>query len=107
LPEPTIVTIAFLATSKISRSDKSKSYWNSTTTKTTWFPQKGNPGSHHLLLDDPTGISQIDYMTFSHSTSVKGGTLLHYVKGSHEWQPVISELARYIVSVFCHLLLTF
>jgi hypothetical protein len=25
------------------------------------------------------------------------GILLHYVKGGHEWQPVISELTRYIV----------
>ena len=42
--------------------------------------------------EHPTGISQIDYMTSSHSIYVNG-ILLHYVKGSHEWQPVISELA--------------
>jgi hypothetical protein len=32
--------------------------------------------------------------------------LLHCVKGSHEWQPVISELARYIISSILTLITT-
>ena len=41
-----------------------------------WIPTKRKPS---VTKQHPTGV------------------LLHYVKGGHEWQPVISELTRYIV----------
>ena len=39
----------FLQLAEYAGQIKPKPDWNSTTTKTIWFPQKGNLGSHHQL----------------------------------------------------------